>query len=149
MRDDDAKRLRTKTHPSWKPDFKCACCGATPWCPQLRDEVWAQAWGAFAAGVDDGQTGHREPVCSTPLQCSQLDQSLPNDQMRHVARCEINRGLRHLLCLECAERALGRQLTLDDLEACGGNYAHYVMQTRLREDLELSIRCLSEVPGDR
>lgn len=50
---------------------------------------------------------------------------------------------------ECAERALGRQLTLDDLEACGGNYAHYVMQTRLREDLELSIRCLSEVPGDR
>lgn len=70
-------------------------------CPQLHDDLWADAWRRFGLMAAEGH----------------MQQEGFDDR-------------RQLLCLECAERALGRRLTLEDLETCGGNYAHFVMQER-------------------
>lgn len=124
MNDADAERVRTYIGRTWKPDMRCASCAGSPTCPMLRDLVWTVAWNAFCES-EPHLMPSRQLTCSRPLLCAQLVDS------RHAAQCEMTTGrLRQLLCLECAERALGRQLTLDDLEPCVGNYAHYVMQGR-------------------
>lgn len=118
MNDADADRVRTKLNSKWAPNLRCACCGLPPTCPQLRDEVWSVAWHAARL------LPARPLVCSTPVRCRI---TAPN----HRFECELTRmKLRELLCLECTEKALRRPLTLDDLEACVGNYPHFVMQRR-------------------
>jgi len=95
--------------------FRCMTCIHSASCPQLRDEVWIQAWAVAAGRL-------RQPVCTRAHGCGEAT---------HGARCELSQwGRRQLLCLPCAEAALGRELTLDDLEICGGNVAHVIMQTR-------------------
>lgn len=100
--------------------FRCMVCTNTASCPQLRDDVWAQAW-------RQASTQTRQPVCTDDGLCMFFD-----DQ--HDRWCELSPQRRwathQLLCLPCAEAALGRELTLDDLEVCGGNVAHVIMQTR-------------------
>lgn len=117
MDDADAERIRAK---SSHDRMKCASCGCNPTCPQLRDDLWESAWRCFVALHSEGQMPMRDIRCT----CA-------TDIGRHAAGCEqVTLTPRALLCLECAERALGRELALADLQPCVGNYAHYVMQVR-------------------
>ena len=103
-----------KVHAAYR-SFRCMRCDNSASCPPLRDAVWIQAW-AVAAGQ------LRQPACTRA-------RTRAGDT--HDARCELRQwGRRQLLCLPCTEAALGRELTLDDLEVCGGNAAHVIMQTR-------------------
>lgn len=109
-----------KIHAGRRGWFRCMVCTNTASCPQLRDEVWAQAWQQASARI-------RQPVCTDDGLCMFFD-----DQ--HDRWCELSPHrawhTHQRLCLPCAEVALGRELTLDDLEVCGGNVAHVIMQTR-------------------
>lgn len=109
-----------KIHAGRRGWFRCMVCTNTASCPQLQDDVWAQAWRQASTRI-------RQPVCTDDGLCMFFD-----DQ--HDRWCELSprRAWRthQLLCLPCAEAALGRELTLDDLEICGGNVAHVIMQTR-------------------
>lgn len=73
------------------------CHERRPSCPMLCDDVWYVVWGrARAAGAPEGRVKlHRGPA----------------------------QRERQLLCMECAERMLGREMILDDLEDCIGNLA--------------------------
>lgn len=103
-----------KIHVGYR-QYRCMRCDNSASCPPLRDAVWIQAW-AVAAGQ------LRQPACTRAVGCG---------GGFHGLRCELHQwGRRQLLCLPCAEAALGRELTLDDLEICGGNVAHVIMQTR-------------------
>jgi hypothetical protein len=102
--------------------FACAICSKTPTCPMLEDGVWAEVWaGAQTHGL-------REPKC-TASQHARV--AFRCDDKWHSRACEKGVGrVRELLCMFCAERALGRALALDDLKACPANYGTYLMVTR-------------------
>lgn len=87
----------------------------------LVDEVWTALW-------RDGE-GTREAECNCPT--DSLVRVRPHD-WSHVGTCEIRRGVRPLLCMECAEQRMGRQITVDDLAPCVGNYPTFVMLSRSR-----------------
>lgn len=123
MEDEDLERIRNP-RTDWAPNMRCAACGQAPTCPQLTDEAWHLAWELTRVRL-----GFREPQCTgrthirTAWKCHA-------DGSWHSGVCEIQKGLRELLCFDCVERALGRRLELGDLMPCVGNYAHFVMQTR-------------------
>lgn len=103
----------------------------------LSDDVWFAAWEASK------QLGRREVRCTCRLK--------PSDPIRngdHSVLCETRKGHKQLLCLECAERALGRQLALEDLMPCVGNYAHHVMQTRRCLGVDAVARAIESVAVD-
>lgn len=103
-----------KIHAGYR-QYRCMRCDNSASCPQLHDAVWVQAWAGVAGQL-------RQPACTRAVGCG---------GGFHGLRCELHQwGRRQLLCLPCAEVALGRELTLDDLEICGGNVAHVIMQTR-------------------
>lgn len=95
-----------KIHAGRRGWFRCMVCTNTASCPQLQADVWAQAWRQASTRI-------RQPVCTDDGLCMFFD-----DQ--HDRWCELSprRAWRthQLLCLPCAEAALGRELTLDDLE---------------------------------
>ncbi len=110
-----------RVHAGRREWYRCMVCTNTALCPQLYDSVWALAWERAAARV-------RQPVCTGEGLCG-LDGLESHDRWCELA--PARRWATHqLLCLPCTETALGRELTLDDLEACGGNLAHVIMQTR-------------------
>lgn len=111
MKQEDVNRIRDRMTEGWlAQDFVCAICGKAPFCPMIHDELWAKI---------------------TPY---------PNDTPREVRDALIGDGLRKgindLLCFECAEARLGRQLTVEDLLPCGTNYMIMVFTTRLQEDID-------------
>lgn len=136
MRPEDVERVGR-----WKPnkhaEYICMLCGIhRPTCPQLRDEVWAVTW---SAAIVRG-------LIEMPCTCVVYDQnkgytdgSFAKKRVAHYddPHCLRNRRRKELLCLECAETCLQRPLSLDDLETCVGNYAHYVMQDRLVDQIRL------------
>lgn len=128
MKHSDLERLRTPNL-RWRPEIRCASCGLAPSCPQLDDDVWKQVWVGFAGMVALGAMPRREPVCTNPLRCAQL-----NGQ-RHVKTCEITRGEpKALLCIDCAERVLARPLTLKDLSPCLANVQIVTFAQRAAKD---------------
>lgn len=127
MNDADADRVRTILGKTWKPDMRCASCAFPPTCPQLYDELWMKVWVKFLTMHEAGHMQMRMLRCSD-RRCDELHES------RHTGRCEMTtQRPRQLLCLECAEKVLSRELSLDDLYPCMGNYAHYVMQQRVSD----------------
>lgn len=125
MNDQDAERIRTAER---RPPLACACCAGAASCPQLADGLWGEVWERYLRMHAEGLVHQR------PLHCICSQRPSPDGRrpgVDHAYNCEVSRGrVRPLLCLECAERVIGRQLTLEDLESCVGNYAHFVMQTR-------------------
>lgn len=104
MNEEESRRQR-RVKLSWRPHIVCHSCGGAPTCPMLHQDLWKQVWSAFCHANARGE--------------------MPRIY-EHRATALTNQ----MLCMECAERALGRQLTLDDLLPCMGNYPHYVMQVR-------------------
>lgn len=122
---------RTTTGSAW---FLCASCAHAPTCPMLTDPVWTECWSLFRAAVAAATMPERERRC-TSRTCADDPHPRPEGfPQRHRAPCElaVEGELRQLLCLECAERALGRQLDADDLAPCVGNYGPRMMLDRLR-----------------
>lgn len=112
MDDSDAERIRIKMSSHWRPYVVCHCCAGPPTCPQLQDDLWRRVWATFVECAI---------VVDWPTRSGDLERII-----EHRGTSLTNQ----MLCLECAERVLGRELTLDDLLPCVGNYAHYVMQRR-------------------
>lgn len=120
MNQADADKMRTTlkkaARPSAAGEFACADCGMNATCPMLTEEVW----GPISPRLND--------LCNS---CGNYhDRENP---ARH--QWSGRNSSRDLLCLECAEKRLGRQLTLDDLFPCLGNYAQFTMQTRVIKEL--------------
>jgi hypothetical protein len=111
MNQADADRIKGAQHSNLQRHEKmCADCGKNPTCPQLLDVLWTSI------------SPRHNDICRT---CGRPG----NDhEVRHIFTPA------DFLCLECAEKRLGRQLTLDDLQPCIGNYAHFVMQSRASRD---------------
>lgn len=127
MTGEDAEKLKGPSV-RWKPDLRCASCGQSPTCPMLVDEVWLEAWGKWGVAVRNGAMPIRELTCTNQFWCGL-------NAVKHSKRCEITRGEpRQLLCMECAEKALGRELELRDLYACVGNVPLWIMVRRARRE---------------
>lgn len=129
MTPDDLVRLR---HPAerWRPDMRCADCWGSPSCPQLHDALWLMVWEL------------RPPKAPRRCNCWDWDQQGSHSAKgprvsvgpeTHWRTCDVARAprRRELLCLECAEVRLDRQLTLLDLKPCLGNYHTFAEVHRL------------------
>ena len=106
--------------------FSCALCGKLPTCPMLEDAVWVKAW------LEANSRGLRAPRCTA---AQHMRVAFRCDESGwHSRACEIGSGrIRELLCMFCAERCLGRALTLEDLKGCPANYPTYLMVTRAQQ----------------
>lgn len=123
MKATDLERIRTGRLTAWRPDMECADCLGPPSCPELTDELWGQLW--------------RSQQPAAPRRCNcvrwsgyrRLTHRVAVGSEMHWHLCDLARPHRRpLLCLECAERRLGRRLSLADLKPCLGNY-HVAVET--------------------
>lgn len=130
MTDDDLERMRSPS-PRWLPGCRCAVCHGSPTCPQLHDSLWRALW-------IESQWRLQPLGCTCGAENPEVPAKWRPTGEDHHQICELRRGRREMLCLECAEQALGRRLTLGDLLPCMGNYAHYVMQVRAVHGLEIT-----------
>lgn len=92
--------------------WRCASCGQAATCPMLNDETRNAA---FAAA----------PKAPHACTCT------PHPSGKHRTRCGLGDNPHELLCLDCAEKALGGEITLDDLSPCIANYATFVLVNRI------------------
>lgn len=124
MKHGDLEHLRLpKT--SWLPHTKCMDCRGAPSCPQLHDDLWQKV----------------SPHANITNECATCGCSKHYHNGWHML-CNSCHGCSKyvvrdadLLCLECVERRLGRELTVDDLSPCIENYSTYVMLHRQAVEL--------------
>lgn len=98
--------------------FVCAACGDAPTCPMLHDPLWA----TIAPGVG------RTCMCGHAFSdhWGKQDYSTPC----RSCPCSKPRQQQDVLCLECAERRLGRAIVVDDLCDSVVNYATRALVAR-------------------
>lgn len=118
MNSEDAIRTRKRRN-KWPENFKCVDCGESPTCPMLQDELWATI---------------KPDISNAPCLCGREMEAHWEEETRVrnlFDDCKYYRpSKKDLLCFECTEKRMGREITVDDLLPCGGNYATYVMMTR-------------------
>lgn len=105
----DAERMKTSRDGT---PWRCVSCGNAPTCPMLNTETWDAT---FAAA----------PKAPATCMCHE------GVRGRHHTRCGLGDRPHKLLCLDCAEKALGREITVEDLSPCIANYATYVLVSRV------------------
>lgn len=110
--------------------MRCADCDGAPTCPLLHDDLWDRLWLSVS------------PKAPRRCTCALWDKEsvhkargrrVDHDGSPHWQACDLIKPRRPLLCLECAEQRLGRQIGLLDLKPCLGNYHAFVAVVRLAE----------------
>lgn len=119
MRASDLERMRTRRPNQWRPDMFCADCLGPPHCPQLEDSLWNALWSlAKPLAPRRCNCDKWRPPAYAKIRGIQVLRGFG----MHWERCDLIAPRRPLLCLHCAERRLGRRLSLEDLSPCMSNY---------------------------
>ena len=98
--------------------YTCICCGKEELyndSPVLKDELWKEATGKLGIGCGDG--------CSVAVvrrvpEEKELREAVLFHRLFKSIRKVTPDGSYSMLCRECVERSLGRELFAEDLEDC-------------------------------